>query len=183
MPLGGRGPAPVWLCEQQLGRIVKLVRRPSTSRSLASVEPRQLLMALCGIRSSLSIHRWWEEGASQWISSRPPFPVWQHKTMSAAEGAMVVQASCRLLCPNRPTDLRTSAVNQTPVGLEGDVGWIDEGLHFLGRLVAKYKGDQGVGVPVALQDVHVLVSAASRGLRTEKTKIISTEYRQLKLKS
>lgn len=99
--------------------------------------------------------------------------------MSAAKGATVVQASCTRFLP-KPTDLWTSAVNQTPVGLEGDVGWIDEGLHLLGRLVAEYKGDQRVGVPVALQDVHVLVSAASRGLRTEnrEDKIISTEYRQ-----
>lgn len=67
------------------------------------------------------------------------------------------------------TDLWTSAVNQTPVGLEGDVGWIDERLHLLGRLVAKDKGDQRVGISVALQDMHVLVCAVSRGLVIEKT--------------
>lgn len=90
--------------------------------------------------------------------------------MSATKGATVVQAaSCRRLLP-KATHLRAGAVNQSPVGLEGDVGWIDEGLHLLGRLVAKYEGDERIGVPVALQDVHVLVSAASRGLRTAKTK-------------
>lgn len=71
-------------------------------------------------------------------------------------------------------DLGTSAVNETPVGLEGDVGWIDEGLHLLGRLGAKYKGDQRVRVPVALQDMHVLVSAVSRGLRIEDTAVSLT---------
>lgn len=73
------------------------------------------------------------------------------------------------------THLWTGAVNQTPVGLEGDVGWIDKGLHLLGRLVAKSKGHQRVGVSVALQDVHVLVSAASRGLTKEKNRVILTK--------
>lgn len=70
------------------------------------------------------------------------------------------------------TDLRTSAVNQTPVGFERDVGWIDEGLHLLGRLVAKNKGHQRVGISVALQDMHVLVRAVSRGLIMEKNEVI-----------
>lgn len=93
----------------------------------------------------------------------------------ASQSVSVSSGGCdRLADFPKNTDLWTGAVNQTPVGLEGDVGGIDEGLHLLCRLVAEDEGHQGVGVSVALQDVHVLVSAVA-GLMTAKNKVILIE--------
>lgn len=74
--------------------------------------------------------------------------------------------------PPRPhTDLRTRAVRQAAIRLEGDVRGIDEALHLLCRLDAEHKRDHGVGVSVALQHVNVLISAVGRGLRIEEIRI------------
>lgn len=69
------------------------------------------------------------------------------------------------------TDLRTRAVRQAAIRLEGDVRGIDEALHLLCRLDAEHKRDHGVGVSVALQHVNVLISAVGRGLRIEEIRI------------
>lgn len=73
--------------------------------------------------------------------------------------------------PRPHTDLRTRAVRQAAIRLEGDVRGIDEALHLLCRLGAKRKRDHGVGVSVALQHVNVLISAVGRGLRIEEIRI------------
>lgn len=70
--------------------------------------------------------------------------------------------------PLRPdTHLRAGAVTQAAVRLERHVGRVDQALHFFCRLGAKHKRNYGVGVPVALQHVEVLVGAVGGGLRTE----------------
>lgn len=69
------------------------------------------------------------------------------------------------------TNLRTHAVGQAGIRIEGDVRGIDEALHLLCRLAAKHKWDHGVGVSVALQHVNVLISAVGRGLRIEEIRI------------
>lgn len=154
MPLPGRRPGPVWLCEQQLDRIVKQVSRP-----FDSVESRQLPTALSApVYSSLMGGR---SFSMNFFTST--ISCVTTETMSATRGQQGAAP------PSSRTHLRTSVVNQTPVTLEGDIGRIDEGLHLLCRLVAKYKGDQRVGISVALQDMHVLVRAASRGLIIEGT--------------
>lgn len=69
-----------------------------------------------------------------------------------------------------PADLWTGAVRKTPIRLEGDVGRVDEAFHLLRCLAAKHEGHQGVGVPVALQDMHVLVNTVGRCLGEEEIK-------------
>lgn len=73
--------------------------------------------------------------------------------------------------PPPHTDLRTRAVRQAAIRLEGDVRGIDEALHLLCRLGAKHKRDHVVGVSVALQHVNVLIRAVGRGLRIEEIRI------------
>lgn len=65
------------------------------------------------------------------------------------------------------------------IRLESDVGWLDEGFHLLCCLGAKHKGNQRVGIAVALQQMHVLISTISRGLRIEEIRItvcLLTDY-------
>lgn len=69
-------------------------------------------------------------------------------------------------------DLGTGTVRQASIRLEGDIYRVDERFQLLCRLGAKCERDQGVGIPVALQDMHVLVSTVSGRLRTEEIRII-----------
>ena len=66
-------------------------------------------------------------------------------------------------------------MSQAAVRFEGDVGRVDETFHLLHALATEMHGDDAVRVPVALQQRHVCVGAAGRGLTTREIRIrIST---------